>query len=368
MAQVKPKNFYPTNGPTDSAEVNANYTAFQGSLGTGDINQQNVRSEGVDLRQLSNRPIEKYVAQLRNGYLLSIGAVPAVDARYQSFSLSGIKEYPINHDNTGTTNTGVNKGTKLRINGTAGAEFDGDDFISVNWNLNLWANYIHTPMAELVTAIIDSNTKDGGSGATYPYGSGIGEWCFIVYPKYNTVSNALNDSDFKTAEAAGLVTGVYFDPSTLTGTPGLLTYYRGFDAFNWDHTMVVPSVFVSAGTANNSPFLMVNSNGTTIGGSLNGALGGPQMLNGSHHIKVKNNIGSTKLYGVQLYISGFWRMHGNTTGTGSPMNCGMFLEPDICNPSRVNTDGDPIPLYGVDGECGLERIQIDCTVYSTRGA
>ena len=114
--------------------------------------------------------------------------------------------------------------------------------------------------------------------------------------------------------------------------------------------------------------MLINSTGAHTGGTSSGALGGPQMLNGSHNFKTKSDVGATRLYGIQLYISGYWRMHGNTSGTGSPMNCGMFLEHDICDPSRVNSTPAPIPLYGVDGSVGLERIQIDCTVYSKRGA
>ena len=58
----------------------------------------------------------------------------------------------------------------------------------------------------------------------------------------------------------------------------------------------------------------------------------------------------------------------NTTGTGSPMNNGMFLEYEECDPSRTNTDGDPIPLYGVEGEVGLERVQTHFVIYTTAGS
>ena len=93
------------------------------------------------------------------------------------------------------------------------------------------------------------------------------------------------------------------------------------------------------------------------------------MFNGSFSLKVKDNVtDSLRLYGIQLYISGYWRMHGNTNGTGSPMNNGMFLEYEICDPSRTNTDGDPIPLYGVEGEVGLERVQTHFVIYTTAGS
>ena len=53
MAEVKLKTFYPDNGVVDSNEINANKNALQGSLGSGDINEQNVRSEGIDFRNIS---------------------------------------------------------------------------------------------------------------------------------------------------------------------------------------------------------------------------------------------------------------------------------------------------------------------------
>ena len=371
MSEVKPKNFYPENGITDSGEVNANYNAFEGSLGANDINNENVRTEGIDLRNLGQRPIHKYIGQLNNGYLLSIGDVPAAGARYQSYSVdvNEPKEVPINHDSSGSTSTSIGDGTKLRVNGTAGASFEGGEVIHISWNVNMFTNFPHTPLNELVTKLIDTATKDGGTGASHPYGSGIGEWCWLVYPKFNTTSSALNDSDFEDATDAGLDTGAYLDPSAITGTNSIGNNHRTFDDFKWDHVMVMPSVFFSAGNVSTSPYLLINSAGSTTGGSAAGALGGPQMFNGSFSLKVKDNVtDSLRLYGIQLYISGYWRMHGNTNGTGSPMNNGMFLEYEICNPSRTNTDGDPIPLYGVEGEVGLERVQTHFVIYTTAGS
>ena len=369
MSSVKPKNFYPDNGATSATEVNANYNAFVGSLGSGDINNENVRTEGIDLRNLGQRPIHKFIGQLNNGYFLSLGAVPSSDARYNSYSVdvNQPKEKPLNHDNTGTSNTTVGKGTKLRVNGTAGADFDGGEVIHVSWNVNMFTNFAHTPLNQLVTGLIDTTPKDSATGATYPYGSGIGEWCWLVYPKFNVTSSALNDADFQTAEQAGLDTGPYLDPSAITGINSIGNNHRTFDAFNWDHVMVMPELFASAGNVSTSPYLAINSS-STIGGAAASSLGGPQMFNGSFTFKVKDNVSnSLRLYGIQLYISGYWRMHGNTTGTGNPMNNGMFLEYEICDPSRTNTDGDPIPLYGVEGAVGIERIQTHFVIYHKAG-
>ena len=137
MSNVKPKNFYPELGIADATEVNQNYNAYVGSLGSGNINQENIRTEGIDERQLSQRPVHKYISRTRNAYLLSIGDVPAAGARYQSYSVdvNEPKEVPINHDSSGSTNTGIGQGTKTRINGTVGADFNGGELIEVSCNL-----------------------------------------------------------------------------------------------------------------------------------------------------------------------------------------------------------------------------------------
>ena len=238
MAEVKLKTFYPENAVTDSAEMNANMNALEGSLGSGDIDEENVRAEGIDFRNLSESLHIADIGQLNNGYQISFGALPATGARYDSYSIdiNEPKEKPINHDDAGATNTAIGKGTKLRVNGTAGEDLTGAELITVQWNVNVMDNLLHTPIAELVTKLIDTTTKDGGTGAPHPYGSGIGEWFWIIYPKFNVTSNALTDSDFQDAKSAGLVDGTDFlRPDTITGTNSISNNY--FDLMNDDGTI-----------------------------------------------------------------------------------------------------------------------------------
>jgi len=370
MSEVKLKTFYPGNGPTDAAELNANNNALQGSLGTGDIDDENVRAEGIDFRNLSEDLHVYSIGRLNNGYQLGLGNLPAVDARYNSYSVdvNEPKEVPINHDETGTTNTAISKGTKLRLNGTVGVALGGNELIRTNWNVNVMDNLHHTPSTELLTALIDTTTKDGGSGATYPYGSGIGEWFWIIYPKFNVTSNALNDADFQTAKQAGLVDGTDFlDPSEITGINSIPNNYFDFNERRWDHVSIIPEIFTSASDVSTSPFILKNAD--KDGASTTGALGGPRMINGTFNFKVKNGVAAGKiLYGVQLYISGYWRMMATIAGTGIGNDIGAFLEYEICDPSRTNSGGDPIPLYGVEGAIALERVQTSCIVQRPTGA
>tara|TARA_R110002153_G_scaffold225500_4_gene378147 strand:+ start:1540 stop:2646 length:1107 start_codon:yes stop_codon:yes gene_type:complete len=368
MAEVRLKTFYPENAVTDSAEMNANNNALEGSLAANTINAENVRAEGIDFRNLQESLHIKEIGQLNNGYTISFGTLPATGARYDSYSvdINEPKEKPINHDETGATNTGVNKGTKLRLNGTAGVALTGAELITTQWNVNVMDNLIHANRAELVTKLIDTTTKDGGVGAPHPYGSGIGEWYWIIYPKFNTISNALNDSDFKDAKTAGLVDGTAFlDPTTITGINSITNNYRDFDERRWDHTMLVPSIFTAAGNVSTSPFIMKNID--KDGADSNNTLGGPQMMHSSFSLQVKASPGKT-LFGVQLFISGYWRMHALKAGIGIGTDIGSFLEFEVCDPSRTNAGGDPIPLYGVSGQLALERIQTSCIIHKTTGA
>jgi hypothetical protein len=370
MAEVKLKTFYPDNGPVDSAEINANNNALEGSLGSGDIDEENMRSEGIDFRNLSESLHIREVGQLNNGYQLSFGTLPATDARYNSYSVdtNEPKEVPLNHDDTGTTNTAISKGTKLRLNGTAGVDLAGNELISVNFNVNVIDNLHHTPSTELLSKLVDTTTKDGGSGATRPYGSGVGEWFWIIYPKFNVTSNSLTDSDFQTPKQAGLVDGTDFlDPSEITGINSISNNYFDFDERRWDHVTIIPELFVAASDVSTSPFIMKQCD--KDGADNNNALGGPQNHYGTFTFKVKDDVAAgKKLFGIQLYISGYWRMHAQSAGGGIGQDIGAFLEYEICDPSRTNTDGDPIPLYGVEGAIAIERIQTSCIVHATPGA
>lgn len=360
MSNVKLQVFSPASSFANATEVNNNYNAINGS--SQSINEQNVRNEGIDFRNLKENLVIADIGQLNNPYFLSLGNTSAVDARYQSFSLdTSVRERPINHDSSGNTSTAIGDGTKLRVNGAAGFEFNGNELLRVNWQVNVNSNGLHTPLDELVTRLIDTTTKDGGSGATYPYGSGIGEWCWLIYPKFNFTSNSLNDSDFEPLDSLA-VTAEWLDPSTDTSGTGIASNFVRFSEKRWDHTICIPSVFATATNGPTAPIIMINSNNNQ--GDDSNALGGPQMFHGSFQFKVPNAISNVTLYGMQLYVSGYWRVHGETVS--SVTYPGMFLESEECDPTRTNTDGDPIPLYGVNGTLNLERTQISYIIHRTQ--
>lgn len=369
MGTVKLQTFYPANNKALAAEVNANNNALEGSLGgLTKINEGNVRAEGIDRRNLSENLAVMEIQRLNNGYFESTAAVVQAGARYNSASVdvNQYKESPINHDNTGATNTAVQKGTKMRLNGTAGVSLSGNELIRYQANVTVHKNVPNAPIANLANGLIDTTNKDGGTGATYPKGSGIGEWCWCIYPKFNVTSNALNDNDFVDAKTAGLITtgNDFFDPlSIAAGVPSTIAWFANFNTIRFDFTTVIPDVLFGASNVSTDPYLLVNC-GNALGGTSTGQVGGPQMFPVSAVFKVSDNVAAgKKLYGIQLYVSGYWRIHGNTSGTGSPNNAGMFLEFDECNPSRTNTDGDPIPLYGANGQIHLERIQSSCIIH-----
>jgi hypothetical protein len=105
------------------------------------------------------------------------------------------------------------------------------------------------------------------------------------------------------------------------------------------------------------------------GADSDNTLGGPQMMHSSFSFKVKDDVaGGKTLFGVQLFISGYWRMHALKAGIGIGTDIGSFLEFEVCDPSRTNAGGDPIPLYGVSGALALERIQTSCIIHKTTGA
>ena len=377
MGNVKLETFYPKNEAVSAAKINNNNGAIEGS--TAGYNQENVSREGIDFRQFDKSPMLLARNVVDSGQELTTGTTVGTGARYKSYAQFNITQQPIAHNSTGATDTSAGNGTKVPIPGVSssvdasGVQLTGGELIRVNWSLVVWANIpANGSLADHVTGLIDATTKDGGTGASHPYGSGIGEWCWLVWPRFNTTSSALNNNDFTDAKTAGLdpnSTKPYFEPGiapSITNTG--IGDFVDFEERRWDHIMVIPSMFLAAGNTPTGPALQLYHT-NTVGYSARAAplaLGGPQLRSSSFYIRVPDLGGSPKtLHGVQLYISGYWRMHGNSAGTGmgGAPDAGMFLENDPCNPSRVNSGGDPIPQYGVAGELHIERTHINVSVH-----
>ena len=347
MGSVNLQLFYPNNSPTNATVMNNNGNAINGS--TSGLNQQNVRTEAIDYRNLNQSLTTLKVAKLQNGYFPAFGGSASAGATYNSFALdTSTRERPINHDNTGATTTATNQGTKLALG--SGVALKGGELVKTAWNVQVWANGPHTPLSDLICNLISGITN----------GSGIGEWCWAVYPKFNVTSSALNNNDFVDALTAGLVSGTPFmDPTTITPPLTIGSTFYGFNAYRWDHAMMIPSMFASATDNPNAPVIMVNCG--NAGPDNDTYLGGPQMFHSDFIFKVKPDVNIT-LYGIQLYISGYWRMHSTSApGTAPPYVPGAFLEYQVSNPAG------PAPNYwGVEGAIQIGTVETTCVIHSDK--
>ena len=139
MGNVTLNTFYPDNGTTNATEVNANSTALATS--TGALNAQNIRNEGIDRIQLNDMPTLKVINSQYNNYELALGNNNSANAKYSSYANYSVRESEINHDNTGTTNTAVGKGTKMYVPDAAGYLAVAGDVVTVEWNVMQWAEF-----------------------------------------------------------------------------------------------------------------------------------------------------------------------------------------------------------------------------------
>ena len=348
MGSVNITTFYPDNAVTNAAEVNNNNNAIASS--TGGINEKNVRAEGIDHRQFKDNPIMVYTHQQVNGTPNPpIGTAGTVHNgwRYRGYSDPatpagehyGAREYPINHDNTYAINTNVNQGTKLQVNSTNGIALKNDMMLRVYWSVNVWTiSDIHTLWGDNYAS---SLIGTGNAGA------GIGEWCFLIYPKFNTVSSALNDNEFFAADNAGIYTvgpTAFFDAEE--GAAGTL---YSFTTRRWDHTSVVPMHFMCAGPGGTNGAIAryayynpIVNEAYSVGGYMqisgeicipcdNGSLPGADM--------------SKTLHGIQLFCGGAWRMNG----------INLALSTDPTNPGG----GD----YGIDSGITITRAAVGLQLY-----
>jgi hypothetical protein len=327
MGKIVTRDFYPDNGTTDATQVNTNYTtvAIEGSA----LNEDNIRVEGIDTRNLAGPAMILKSARLANGYDLDFPATPAAGAQYPFYTdsfppkVAGTPEWPINHDATGATNTAPGQGTKLVLNQAVQV----GDIVRIRW----WINQFSSSTVNSTTAQDHSSQLIyiGARPAGGTNGSGVGEWCAIAYPKINTTSAALNDVDFTTVFPLANVFVV--DPPNVT--PGIANP-EPITGGRFDHCTFIPHFIMTAGNSNTS-----HAVSTYIF----------DQLGHQGEFIFRCNV-DTILFGVQLYFSGAWRM--DTDGAGGPA---LFLEDQICDPANL--------IYGVNGTLGFERTYIETTIY-----
>lgn len=328
MSQVRNTDFYPDNAITSASNVNGNYNRIQNAL--NDVDETNIRVEGIDTRNLIGPAMLLKSVKQTNGYSLAFPAVPAAGAQYPFYTeaspfggkAAGVAEWPINHDATGATNTAVGQGTKLLINQAVRV----GDIVRIRWWLSqftLASDNGSTAQDHSSRLIYIGARPQGGTN-----GSGVGEWCGIVYPKINTTSAALLDANFTTVTPLANVI-VVDPPNTVPGLGNPVPITGG----RFDHCSFIPHFIMTAGNSNAAH-------------STAGYLFSELPIQGEFVFRCNTN---TTLFGVQLYFSGAWRM---ANAAGSPA---LFLEEDICDNS--------VPLYGVNGTMGFERTYIETTVY-----
>jgi hypothetical protein len=359
MSEINLVKFYPANGTTDAAEANANNGAINGS--TGRIDGQNTRLEGIDMVNLSGNPHILYVDRQDNQAFAPLATAPATYNGWiynaftitgspsgQHFSLTGsasaVMEYPINHDNLFAINTAVNKGTKMQVNGTNGIALQQHQQLQVQWNVNVWdilhnGNVSRTSPASYMSVLVDSATA----------GIGVGEYYYFIYPKFNTVSSNLNNSEFKSADNAGfyqdLGDGDYFAPEDLVN--GSSDTQFAFSARRFDHCSIVPMHLVTSTETASGGGRFATYQTYDFSTQDYQSAGGPHNICGQHTFEVNVAGGGGKtLYGVQMFISGPWRLNAD----------GCFLESEITDPSATPAKN------GVDVSIVLERSAVELEI------
>lgn len=340
MSRAPITNFYPDNAVINATTLNNQYSSV--ATATALINQENVRFEGVDTRQIFTNPVLIYSKQLTNGYKLTVPATPAAGALYRAkadpaWPYGGnVSEIPINHDTTGATNTVIGFGTKHNLDFGAGVPVKIGDVIRIDLDIQAWtiqeqiAGVADSPLgtlgaasrAQLVNGVGGQAILFGGN-----HGSGMGEWCSLIYPKVNITSGAGTDADYVSLGSAFTIAGAP-NFGNLTGNSGGANPPSSsfFDLQNdFDNVLVLPIHHMSP--ANNiarksfMPYYEGHLNTTYSDDNFDM----PPLREATSIIFVAN--ANVTLFSIQLFYSGIWRLaaSGNT-----PV---LFLENNPCNPA-----------------------------------
>ena len=362
MSRIILTNFYPANQTTDANEANANNNAINGS--TQRIDGENVRIQGLDMVNLADNPHVRYVDRQDNTAYASINTAPATYNGWiynaytipgtpagqhysQTGSINAVMEYPINHDNTFTYNTAANVGTKMQINSTTGIPLKQHQMIQVQWNVNVWDIYHNGLVSRISPAAYMSRLADDATA-----GIGIGEYYYLIYPKFNTVSSALADQDFKSADRSGFYSdfgdGDYYDPQVLT--PAFSDVQFDYDARRFDHCSVVPMHFVTSTETASGGGRFATYATYDFNIQEYQSAGPAMMISGQHTFEVNVASGGGKtLYGVQMFISGPYRVNAN----------GQFLESERTDPTGALSG---TVQNGVDVSVVLERASVEVEI------
>jgi len=335
---------WPDNGITNATDTNTYYNEIRTQ--SGQIDSGNVRTEGVDTRNFVVDAQIKWAGTQENDAEFPLGLTPLPGgANYGNYSDDSVREHPVNHNFSGISSTVPGIGTKMIVGGPAGIVLAANDIIRVKWTAQIFKVRPATtntsgniPRLNMHASDLITSTARA-DGATD--GSGAGEWCYLLYPKVNVTSNALNDADFLTVSNANLYFAGVADPAVVVpGQGGALNAAAFFP-----HVSVVPMCILTQGTSNDDPgytYYATGDNQATSG------IRRPYTVSGS--ITLKAN-GAVTLYGMQLYASGVWRM------TATANNGQLYLEDVECDPIHA------APKYGVSQTIVISSAQISAIIH-----
>ena len=377
MGNITLQKFYPHNNTATAAEVNANFTAVEGS--TTGLNQENVNAEGLIRPHFANGASAtaynkglsiKHALFQQNGYYQAAGATLAANARYHSVTDTSIAtanktvyanvRQEINHNSSGVASTQQGIGTKIPVGGYVGGStttangiaLEVGDVIHVFWSVNAWRwQPDNGTLTNYVCELIDSTSVI----------STILNYSMVVWPEFNTQSNVGGNSTFTSASDGthGFTNQSMANPddgvSALGGGGGVidplssgLNNLMPFHAKRFDHWTWIPVMMGSAGNAATEETTAVMMD--AVNGASNAAIGDAKLCNGQTYITCTT---AKTLYSIQLYITGLMGLHYNTSTNRN----GTFIE----DQANSNTSG------GIDGELSIERCSIGYVVYRKEG-
>jgi len=346
VSRASIKNFYPDNPVINTTDLNAQYSAP--ATATALVNERNVRFEGIDTRQISTNPIFIYSRQFSNSYKLSLPSTPSAGSAYLGKADTAwpygaaVSEIPINHDSSGAKTTVIGNGTKFNLNGGTGVAVKIGDFIRIDMDVMAWcpreviSTVADAPLNSL--ALIERAKLCGGiAGSTNTYGgnfgSGMGEWFALVYPKFNVTSGAGTDANYTTMNSAFSVNG---GPNlgNHTGVFNVCNPPASAQGTNWfdlqddvEHCLILPIHHISPSDNVDRPAFMTYYEGQVNATAADRNFNMPPLRESTSIVFVSNV--NVTLYSIQLYYSGVWRMSGVTAGGTVPI---MYLEGQDCDP------------------------------------
>jgi hypothetical protein len=340
MSRANITNFYPDNPVIDVTALNGQYS--QVATATGLINQENVRFEGIDTRQIFENPVLVYGKQFTNGYLLNVPATPAAGALYLAKSDpawpygGAVSEIPINHDTTGATNTTLGFGTKFNLNVGVGVPVQIGDVIRIDLDVQAWsiqeqiAGVTDSPLGTVAAASRAQLCNGVGGQALLfggNHGSGMGEWCSLIYPKVNITSAAGVDANYVPLGSAFNITGAPdfggFVGALAGVNPPVASFYDLQNDF--DNVLVLPIHHMSSANLLARKAFMPYYEGHLNTTYADDNFDMPPLREATSIIFVAN--AAVTLYSIQLYYSGIWRL------AASGNNPVLYLEGQPCNPA-----------------------------------